>query len=149
MNNSSSYGNTPSASQYNNYSSAANKLKDGVYDNTNAVSSASTTAAASIVSSSGTLSLTQSTVSSSKTTTTTLGKFWGNMNFFSIDYCCLFLAAKNSNNVVSNMPPGVAPPVMSTPYNMVQVAPYYQQPLYSYEDMQLLQQRLPHMVCTS
>ncbi|XP_045481233.1 protein lingerer isoform X2 [Harmonia axyridis] len=124
LNNSSTYGNTSSASQYNNYSSAANKLKDTVYDGTNAVSTAQT-ATTTIVSSSTTLSLTQSTVSTTKTTTTTL-------------------AAKNSSNVVSNMPPGVAPPVMSTPYNMVQV-PYYQQPLYSYEEMQLLQQRLPHM----
>ncbi|KAJ8946416.1 hypothetical protein NQ314_008898 [Rhamnusium bicolor] len=47
------------------------------------------------------------------------------------------------NSVVSNIPPGVAP-VMSTPYIMGQV-PYFQQPVYSYEDMQLLQQRLPHM----
>ncbi|XP_045481487.1 protein lingerer isoform X5 [Harmonia axyridis] len=128
LNNSSTYGNTSSASQYNNYSSAANKLKDTVYDGTNAVSTAQT-ATTTIVSSSTTLSLTQSTVSTTKTTTTTL-------------------AAKNSSNVVSNMPPGVAPPVMSTPYNMVQV-PYYQQPLYSYEEMQLLQQRLPHMTPTT
>ncbi|XP_044747574.1 protein lingerer isoform X3 [Coccinella septempunctata] len=125
LNNSSTYGSSSSASQYNNYSSAANKMKDTVYDSTNASSSAPTTTATSIVSSSATLSLSQNTVSTSKTTTTTL-------------------AAKNSSNVVSNMPPGVAPPVMSTPYNMVQV-PYYQQPLYSYEEMQLLQQRLPHM----
>lgn len=45
---------------------------------------------------------------------------------------------------MSNIPPGV-PPVMSTPYIMGQV-PFFQQPVYSYEDMQLLQQRLPHMV---
>lgn len=55
----------------------------------------------------------------------------------------LFLA-KNSTSVMSNIPPGVTP-VMSTPYIMGQV-PYFQQPVYSYEDMQLLQQRLPHMV---
>ncbi|KAL3285848.1 hypothetical protein HHI36_000368 [Cryptolaemus montrouzieri] len=123
LNNNSSYGNT-STSQYNNYSSAANKLKDAVYDSTSAVSSSQATTSSNITSSSTALSLSQSTVSTTKTTTT--------------------LAAKNSNNVVSNMPPGVAAPVMSTPYNMVQV-PYFQQPLYSYEEMQLLQQRLPHM----
>lgn len=53
-------------------------------------------------------------------------------------------AAKNATSVMSNIPPGV-PPVMSTPYIMGQV-PFFQQPVYSYEDMQLLQQRLPHMV---
>lgn len=47
---------------------------------------------------------------------------------------------------MSNMPPAGVPPVMSTQYIMGQV-PYFQQPIYSFEDMQLLQQRIPHMVC--
>lgn len=52
--------------------------------------------------------------------------------------------AKSSNSIVSNIPPGVAP-VMSTPYIMGQMQ-YFQQPVYSYEEMQMLQQRIPHMV---
>lgn len=53
--------------------------------------------------------------------------------------------AKNSGNVVSNIPPGVTP-VMSTPYMIGQV-PFFQPPMYTYEDMQILQQRMPHLVC--
>ncbi|KAK9875299.1 hypothetical protein WA026_007697 [Henosepilachna vigintioctopunctata] len=126
LNNSSNYGNTASTAPYNNYSSATNKLKEAVYDGTGSGGNSQATTASSIASSStAPLTHSQTTVSSTKTTTT--------------------LAAKNSNNVVSNLPPGVAAPVMSTPYNMVQL-PYFQQPLYSYEDVQILQQRLPpHM----
>lgn len=57
----------------------------------------------------------------------------------------LLFAAKNSTSVMSNIPPPGVTSVMSTPYIMGQV-PYFQQPVYSFEDMQLLQQRLPHMV---
>ncbi|XP_018562921.1 protein lingerer isoform X3 [Anoplophora glabripennis] len=123
LNNSSNYGNT-STSQYNSYSSGnSHKLvKDNAYDNSSSTASSSQTTTTSNVTSSAALSLAQTTVSGSKTTT---------------------LAAKNSSSVVSNIPPGVAP-VMSTPYIMGQV-PYFQQPVYSYEEMQLLQQRLPHM----
>lgn len=70
--------------------------------------------------------------------------------FHSILFTCfdlfIFCLAKNSSNVISvTIPPGVTP-VMSTQYIMSQV-PYFQQPIpYPYEDMQLLQQRLPHMV---
>lgn len=55
------------------------------------------------------------------------------------------ISAKNTSNVMSNMPPAGVTPVMSTQYIMGQV-PYFQQPIYSFEDMQLLQQRIPHMV---
>lgn len=57
---------------------------------------------------------------------------------------CVSLSAKNSSNVVSNIPPGVTP-VMSTPYMIGQV-PFFQPPMYTYEDMQLIQQRIPHLV---
>jgi hypothetical protein len=124
LNNSSNLGNT-TTSQYNSYSSASNhKLgKDSGYDNTsNTVSNTQTTTSSNVTSTTA-LSLSQSTVSVTKSTTT--------------------LAAKNSSSVVSNIPPGVAP-VMSTPYIMGQV-PYFQPPVYSYEEVQMLQQRLPHM----
>lgn len=68
---------------------------------------------------------------------------------FCIGFCgvltfCSF-AAKSS--VVANIPPGV-PPIMGTQYIMSQGGmPYFQPPtMYSYEDIQLLQQRIPHMV---
>lgn len=66
--------------------------------------------------------------------------------FFSNDYVCKFFSIAKASNVVSNIPPGVTP-VMSTPYIMGQGIPYFQQPIYSYEEMQLIQQRIPHMVC--
>lgn len=50
---------------------------------------------------------------------------------------------------IPNIPPGV-PPIMGTQYIMSQTGmPYFagvQQPVFSYEDLQLLQQRIPHMV---
>ncbi|KAG5873615.1 Protein lingerer, partial [Gonioctena quinquepunctata] len=119
--NNSSYGNT-STSQYNSYSSSNKIVKDSAYDNSSSTTSGSQTSTTNVTSSVP-ISLSQTTMSVSKTSTT--------------------LAAKNSNSIVSNIPPGVTP-VMSTPYIMGQV-PYFQQPVYSYEDMQLLQQRLPHM----
>lgn len=61
-----------------------------------------------------------------------------------LSYSYLFILAKNSSNVVSNIPPGVTP-VMSTPYMIGQV-PFFQPPMYTYEDMQLIQQRIPHLV---
>ncbi|XP_046403980.1 protein lingerer isoform X6 [Ischnura elegans] len=49
---------------------------------------------------------------------------------------------------IPNIPPGV-PPIMGTQYIMSQTGlPYFagvQQPVFSYEDLQLLQQRIPHM----
>ncbi|XP_023013390.2 ubiquitin-associated protein-like lingerer isoform X1 [Leptinotarsa decemlineata] len=117
----STYGNT-STSQYNNYSSSNKIVKDSSYESSSNTTSVSQTATTNVTSSAP-ISMSQTTMSVSKTSTT--------------------LAAKNSNSVVSNIPPGVTP-VMSTPYIMGQV-PYFQQPMYSYEDMQLLQQRLPHM----
>ncbi|CAH0550562.1 unnamed protein product [Brassicogethes aeneus] len=137
LSNSSGYGQTSSASQYNNYGSSAsaagNKLKENSYDGTGSSASAAANSggggggqstANNVTSATALSSLSQTTTAASAKSTTTL-------------------AAKNSNSVVSNIPPGVAP-VMSTPYIMGQV-PYFQQPVYSYEDMQLLQQRLPHM----
>ncbi|XP_008195618.2 protein lingerer isoform X1 [Tribolium castaneum] len=123
LSNSSNLGNT-TTSQYNSYSSASNhKLSKDSYDSTsNAVSNTQTTTSSNVTSTTA-LSLSQSTVSVTKSTTT--------------------LAAKNSSSVVSNIPPGVAP-VMSTPYIMGQV-PYFQPPVYSYEEVQMLQQRMPHM----
>lgn len=55
-------------------------------------------------------------------------------------------AAAAKSGVVANIPPGVAP-MMGTQYIMGQAGmPFYQQPMYSYEDLQLLQQRVPpHM----
>ena len=145
LNNSSNLGNT-TTSQYNSYSSASNhKLgKDSGYDNSsNTVSNTQTTTSSNVTSTTA-LSLSQTTVSVTKSTTT-LGSC-SSVRYFKEETCFSFTAAKNSSSVVSNIPPGVAP-VMSTPYIMGQV-PYFQPPqVYSYEEMQLLQQRLPHMVC--
>ncbi|XP_066154754.1 protein lingerer isoform X1 [Euwallacea fornicatus] len=118
---------TSTSNQYNSYNSttgsAGHKLgKENSYENTTGVAATSTANSGVPASSGATLSLSQPTISSSKTTTA---------------------LAKNSTGVMSNIPPGV-PPVMSTPYIMGQM-PYFQQPVYSYEEMQLLQQRLPHM----
>lgn len=120
LNSSSAYGNT-STSQYNNYNSTSNHklVKEG--SGYESVSTTQTTTAGSATSTA--LPMSQSTVSTTKTASTT---------------------GKNSNSAVSSMPPGVATPVMSTPYSMLQM-PFYQQPIYSYEDVQLLQQRMPHM----
>ncbi|XP_060534377.1 protein lingerer isoform X2 [Cylas formicarius] len=119
----SNFGST-ATSQYNNYSSSTtNKLgKENSYDNSTSTGNSSHSAATNNTTSTNSLSLSQSTVPSTKTTAT---------------------LAKSSNSVVSNIPPGVTP-VMSAPYIMGQV-PYFQQPMYSYEEVQLLQQRLPHM----
>lgn len=122
LSNSSGYSNT--TGQYNNYNSS-NKIgkESSAYENSSSTSSSSQTTSTGSVTTATPLSLSQAGVTTSKTSTT--------------------LAAKNSNSIVSNIPPGVAP-VMSTPYMIGQV-PYFQQPVYSYEEMQLLQQRLPHM----
>ncbi|KAL1513050.1 hypothetical protein ABEB36_002529 [Hypothenemus hampei] len=119
---------TPSTGQYNSYnSSGASKIgsKDNSYDSvsTNSATNTNTTSSNAAMSNTTALSsLTQTTISTTKSTTA---------------------LAKNSTSIMSNIPPNVAP-VMSTPYIMSQV-PYYQQPVYSYEEMQLLQQRMPHM----
>uniref|UniRef100_A0AAR5QK45 UBA domain-containing protein n=1 Tax=Dendroctonus ponderosae TaxID=77166 RepID=A0AAR5QK45_DENPD len=123
--------NFPSASnQYNSYNStpavSGHKLgsKENSYDSSNAAGSVTSTASSNIAASSTVAmsSLSQTTMNS-KTTAA---------------------LAKNSTSVMSNIPPPGVTPVMSTPYIMGQV-PYFQQPVYSFEDMQLLQQRLPHL----
>lgn len=54
-------------------------------------------------------------------------------------------SSTGKSGVVPNIPPGV-PPMLGTQYIMSQGGlPYFQQPMYSYEDLQLLQQRIPHM----
>nr|XP_022907308.1 protein lingerer isoform X1 [Onthophagus taurus]XP_022907309.1 protein lingerer isoform X1 [Onthophagus taurus]XP_022907310.1 protein lingerer isoform X1 [Onthophagus taurus]XP_022907311.1 protein lingerer isoform X1 [Onthophagus taurus]XP_022907312.1 protein lingerer isoform X2 [Onthophagus taurus] len=124
LTNSSNYGNATTSPQYNSYSSNSNHklVKDNTYDSATTVAT-STTSTTSVSTSTTTLSLTQTTATTTKTTT----------------------LAKNSSGVVSSIPPGVAPPVMSTPYLMSQGIPYFQPPIYTYEDMQLLPHRLPHM----
>lgn len=66
------------------------------------------------------------------------------MSFYYLKVTSSGSAAKGG--VVTNIPAGVAP-MMGTQYIMGQAGmPYYQQPMYSYEDLQLLQQRVPpHM----
>ncbi|KAK9693347.1 Ubiquitin-associated protein 2 [Popillia japonica] len=125
LNSNSNYGNTTSSTpQYNSYNSTANHklVKDNTYDNSTTVVSSTATPTTSVSTAASTLALSQTTTTGTKATTT---------------------LAKNSSGVVSNIPPGVAP-VMSTPYIMSQI-PYFQQPMYTYEEMQILQQRLPHM----
>ncbi|XP_021931150.1 protein lingerer isoform X4 [Zootermopsis nevadensis] len=54
-------------------------------------------------------------------------------------------SSTGKSGVVPNIPPGV-PPMLGTQYIMSQGGlPYFQQPVYSYEDLQLLQQRIPHV----
>lgn len=121
LNSNSSYGNTPSGSQYSSYNASSNKLvKDSNYDGTTTSVSSTTTATSSI----NTSTLTQTTATGTKSTTA--------------------LAKNASNNVMSNIPPAGVTPVMSAQYIMGQV-PYFQQPIYSFEEMQLLQQRIPHV----
>nr|CAD7442281.1 unnamed protein product [Timema bartmani] len=58
----------------------------------------------------------------------------------------MFSHPAGKSSVVPNIPPGV-PPMMGThQYIMSQGGlPYFQQPVYTYEDLQLVQQRIPHM----
>jgi len=50
------------------------------------------------------------------------------------------------SGVVPNIPPGVPPMLGTHQYIMSQGGlPFFQQPVYSYEDLQLLQQRIPHV----
>lgn len=50
------------------------------------------------------------------------------------------------SGVVQNMPPGVPPIIAGTQYIMSQGGlQYFQQPVYSYDDQQLLPLRIPHM----
>ncbi|KAF5282550.1 hypothetical protein FQA39_LY04957 [Lamprigera yunnana] len=121
LNSSSSYGNPPSNSQYTGYNASSNKMvKESNYDGTTTSVNSTTTATSSI----NTSTLPQTTATGTKSTTA--------------------LAKNTSNNVMSNIPPTGVAPVMGTQYIMGQV-PYYQQPIYSFEDMQLLQQRIPHV----
>ncbi|EEB12834.1 lingerer, putative [Pediculus humanus corporis] len=55
-------------------------------------------------------------------------------------------SATTKSSVIANIPPGV-PPIMGThQYIMSQGGmPYFQTPMYSFEELQLLQQRIPHM----
>ncbi|XP_065167805.1 protein lingerer isoform X3 [Atheta coriaria] len=119
LNSNSNYGGN--SAQYNNYNSNHKLGKDGsgggAYDAGTAVTSSLATTTSSTATSLGGIS----TATSSKTNTT---------------------LSKNSNSVVSNMPSS-ATPVMGQ-YIMGQV-PYFQPPMYSYEEMQMLQQRIPHM----
>lgn len=53
------------------------------------------------------------------------------------------------NAVVASMPPGVTPIVGTHQYIMGQGGiPYFQQPMYAYDDLQLMQQQrlAPHIV---
>lgn len=54
-------------------------------------------------------------------------------------------SSTGKSGVVPNIPPGV-PPMIGTQYMISQGGlPYFQPPVYGYEDVQLLQQRIPHM----
>ncbi|PSN51238.1 hypothetical protein C0J52_10552 [Blattella germanica] len=54
-------------------------------------------------------------------------------------------SSTGKSGVVPNIPPGV-PPMIGTQYMISQGGlPYFQQPVYSYEELQMLQQRIPHM----
>ena len=121
LNSNSSYGSTPSGTQYGSYNAGSNKLvKESSYEGSTTSVNSTTTATSSI----NTSTLTQTTVTGTKSTTA--------------------LAKSTSNNVMSNIPPAGVTPVMSTQYIMGQV-PYFQPPIYSFEDVQILQQRIPHM----
>jgi len=53
------------------------------------------------------------------------------------------------SSVVANMPPGMQPIMAGTPQYIINQGglPYFQQPVYSYDDQQMLQLRIqPHMV---
>jgi hypothetical protein len=59
--------------------------------------------------------------------------------------------SNSANNISSSGASGNIAPILSHQYIMGQSVPYatFQQPhMYSYEDLQLMQQRLPHMVCS-
>ncbi|KAB0803651.1 hypothetical protein PPYR_00621 [Photinus pyralis] len=122
LNSNSSYGNATSGNQYSSYNTSSNKsVKESNYDGSTTSVSSTTTVVSSI---NNTSSLTQTTSTGAKSTTA--------------------LAKNTNNNVMSNIPPAGVTPVMSTQYIMSNV-PFFQQPIYSFEEMQLLQQRMPHM----
>lgn len=59
----------------------------------------------------------------------------------------LIIVVSGKSGVVPNIPPGVPPMLGTHQYIMSQGGlPFFQQPVYSYEDLQLLQQRIPHVV---
>ncbi|GLV43563.1 lingerer [Carabus blaptoides fortunei] len=130
LSNSSNY-NVTSSNQYNSYNTSStsshnHKISSGKeqssYDSATTASSTATTTTS--VSASPALGLTNSQTSSNSAGTKVTSS-----------------AAKSG--VVTNIPPGVAP-MMGTQYIMGQAGmPFYQQPMYSYEDLQLLQQRVP------
>jgi len=62
----------------------------------------------------------------------------------------LIILVSGKSGVVPNIPPGVPPMLGTHQYIMSQGGlPFFQQPVYSYEDLQLLQQRIPHVVMFS
>jgi hypothetical protein len=64
-----------------------------------------------------------------------------------ISYFYVTVVISGKSGVVPNIPPGVPPMLGTHQYIMSQGGlPYFQQPVYSYEDLQLLQQRIPHVV---
>lgn len=159
----------PSANQYQNSygvsasSSNQNKMNSGLtssskdsqeYAASTTVSSLTSTANsglsnAALTSAAQTVNTTTTKVSSA--TSKDLSLFFcitfSNDSDGSINRPFLCLSAKSS--VVANIPPGV-PPIMGThQYIMSQGSmPYFHQAptMYSFEDIQLLQQRIPHMV---
>ncbi|XP_063238119.1 protein lingerer isoform X3 [Bacillus rossius redtenbacheri] len=58
-------------------------------------------------------------------------------------------SSAGKSSMVTGMPPGVTPIMGAHQYIMSQGGlPYFQQPVYTYEDLQLVQQRIPHMTAT-
>lgn len=55
--------------------------------------------------------------------------------------------SSGTGNITGGGAAGSMAPMLSHQYIMGQGVPYtFQQPMYSYEDLQLMQQRIPHMV---
>jgi hypothetical protein len=70
---------------------------------------------------------------------------------YCVNIWLLALLVSGKSGVVPNIPPGVPPMLGTHQYIMSQGGlPFFQQPaVYSYEDLQLLQQRIPHVVMFS
>ncbi|CAH0776304.1 unnamed protein product [Bemisia tabaci] len=117
------YNSSSSASQQNHKissssltSSSASKESQVKYDTG---STAITTAAPALS------SLSQTTISSTKASSTSTGA---------------------KSGIVPSLPPGVPPQMVGTPYTIMSqgnVPAYFQQPIYSYEDLHMIPQRLP------
>ncbi|XP_014218782.1 protein lingerer-like [Copidosoma floridanum] len=99
----------------------------------------------SLTTTTGTLGLTSNSANSSQTKTTlsnTVPKS---------SISGLVTSSSTSNTVSASGTTGNIPPVLSHQYIMGQSVPYatFQQPhMYSYEDLQIMQQRIPHMPTT-